>query len=161
MSPAAAAPLVLLGVLLAAPAIGDAQTVGVGPPAAARRRAVRDTALVNALNNFRVLGEREFIEEAGLRVRVVAVPGASGSARDGESDRAVHWLYVTVSGYGAFPRQRLYRVGPFFAPRLDSLTVDAGAPVAYVSYGVSPNRHQARIEARLERVRVSDAQDGS
>jgi hypothetical protein len=156
-----AARLVLFGALLAAPAASGAQTVGVGPPAAARRRAVRDTALVNALTNFRVLGEREFLEEAGLRVRVVAVPGAAGSARDGESDRPVHWLYVSVSEYGAFPKRRLYRVGPFFAPRLDSLTLDGRVPVAYVTYGVAPDRHQARLEAGLDRIRVSDARGGS
>lgn len=143
------------GLLFASAAAAAAQTVGIQPPTALRTRVVRDTGLVNALNSFELLGERVPLKGSDLSVRVLSVPGESGSAKDGESDQVVHWLYVAVSEFGELPDQRLYRLGPFFNPKLDSLVAQGRIPVAFVSYGVPPRLQRARIVATLDSVRVT------
>jgi hypothetical protein len=144
-------------VLSSVPAPGLSQTVGVQTPAAIRSRTVQDSALTNALNNFELLGERDFRRESGLMVRLLTVPGESGSARDGESDQVVSWVYIAVSEHDELPRQRLYRVGPLFNPKVDSLVIRDSIPTAFLSYGTDRKRRKARIAASLERIRIADA----
>ena len=147
----------LMAILAASPSAVFAQTVGIKPPASTRGHSVRDTALVNALNNFELLGEGVPVRGTDLAVRVLAVPGASGSAKDGESDRVVLWLYFAVSEFGELPTQRLYRFGPFFQPTLDSLVARSGVPVAYIAYGLSERRIRARIVATIDSSRIAIA----
>ena len=147
----------LVAILAASASTVFAQTVGIKPPASTRGHSVRDTALVNALNNFELLGEAVPVRGTDLAVRVLAVPGASGSAKDGESDREVHWLYFAVSEFGELPTQRLYRFGPFFEPKLDSLVARSGVPVAYIAYGLSERRIRARIVATVDSSRIAIA----
>ena len=143
------------GLVIATPAKVAGQTVGVEPPSAIRTRIVRDTGLVNALNNFVLLGQGLPVKRSDLAIRVIAVAGESGSAKDGESDRVVHWLYVSVSEFGELPGQRLYRLGPLFNPKLDSLVAQDSVPTAFVSYGAPSKRQHARIAATLDSVQVT------
>ena len=142
---------------VATPPATFAQTVGIQPPVSARGRAVRDTTLVNALNNFELLGEGSPVTGTDLAVRVLAVAGKSRSAKDEESDRVVHWVYVAVSEFGEFPTQRLFRFGPFFDPKLDSLVTHRGVPAAYLSYGLPDRRQRARIVATPDSARIAIA----
>jgi hypothetical protein len=148
---------VAVAILAATPTAVLAQTVGIHAPTSARGRRVVDTALVNALNNFELLGEAAPVKGTDLAVRVLAVAGESGSAKDDESDRVVHWLYIAVSEFGELPTQRLFRFGPFFEPKLDSLVARSAVPVAYVSYGLRDRRQRARIVATVDSSRIAIA----
>ena len=143
-------------VLLTLPVFGNlaAQTVGIRPVANSRLRPVRDTALVNALNNFELLGEARRVKGSDVAVRVFRLAGESGSAKDGESDQVIHWLYVGVSEFGEQAEQRLYRLGPFYDPKLDSLVSRDSVPVAFISYGLKSKRQHAAIVADLDSGRV-------
>jgi len=147
---------ILMGVLLPFAGESAAQTVGVEPVTLIQQRPVGDSALINAVNNFILLGEGG-APKAGtsLAVRVVEVPGETGSAKDGESDQVVSWLYIAVSEFGEAPRQSLFRLGPLFAPKLDSLVTQRDSAVAFVSYGLPAKPQHARIAVTLDRVRVT------
>src|SRR5688572_175779 len=96
-----------------------AQTVGIGTPATLRFGAVRDSALLNAVVNARLLAERDLESETGLRIRVLQIAGESSSAQSDGTDEVVHWLYVGVSEIGEIREQRAYRLGPLFNPRVE------------------------------------------
>jgi hypothetical protein len=132
-------------------------TVGVQSPIKLRAKRMSDTAHVHILADFESLGEKQFIRESGLFVRVLAVARESGSAH-GEGDEVVHDLYLIVSDYGEVREQRVYRIGPVFAPHLESLVVENRVPVAYVDYGVRSQRHRIRILLTLDGATVTSTQ---
>lgn len=143
-----------LALITALPSV-SAQTVGVSQPSKLAKRTIRDTALVNALNNSELMARHEFPRGAGLVVRVFGVPGESGSAKDGESDRVTSWLYFAVSEYGEMPEQRVYRLGPVYDPKVDSLVFRDSVPTAFISYGLRASRHKARVTVTLEALNIS------
>lgn len=131
-----------------------AQTAGGQPPGQMRSREIRDTALVNALSNVEILGEAAPVNGTQLAVRVLSLAGASGSARDGESDRVVNWLFVAISDFGEEPEQHVFRLGSFFDPKLDSLVAQGAVPIAFISYGATPKRQRAKVLVTLRSVRL-------
>ena len=148
-------PVLIAALLLAGgTSASTAQTVGVAPPASLRSRPVRDSALLNVVVNARLLAERDVERETGLIVRVSEVAGASGSAKTGESDAVVHWLYVAVSEMGELVEQRAYRVGPFYDPKVERIVAEGRIPVVYIAYGAPTARRHARIEVDLQGMRI-------
>ena len=144
-------------VALAQAAPAQAATVGADAPGALRGHRVADQDLVRVLNELDLLVNRQLLAETGLAIRIFSVPHQRGSARDGESDRVVHDLYIAVSDFGEYTSQRVYRIGPVYAPRLESLVVQKRVPVAFVSYGSNAKRRSARLAATLDGVSIRDA----
>ena len=134
----------------------SAQMIGVGSPNRLLAVRVRDSALVSAINNGDLLKEAAPVRGTFLAIRVVAVPGVSGSAQDQESDRVVSWLLIAVSEFGELPTQRLYRLGPVFAPVVDSIVAVRGSPLVFISYGVQGRRQRGEVTASLDTIMIRD-----
>jgi hypothetical protein len=130
------------------------QTVGVGAPASLRAREVRDTTLRNVVVNSVILANKNLLKEAGLSVRVIAIAGESGSAREEETDTVVSWVYLGVSEFGEMVEQHAFRLGPVYNPKVDRIVAEGRIPVVYLSYGAPKHRQFARIEIDLKGIRI-------
>jgi hypothetical protein len=132
----------------------QAQKVGIAPLSALRPAEVRDSALLNVLLNASVLAERDLDRATGLSVRVLIVPGESGSAQTEDTDEVVSWLYVGVSEFGEVVQQRAYRVGPVYDPKIDRIVAEGRTPVVYLSYGARNTRHHSRVAVDLNGIHI-------
>jgi hypothetical protein len=86
----------------------SAQTVGVEPPTAIRAASIHDTALIKASATFALLAERAPVGTV-LPVRLLSVPGESGSAKDGNnpgSARPAHCAKLDMSRALSVENQR-------------------------------------------------------
>ena len=132
----------------------NAQTVGVGAPTTLRTSEVRDTSLRNIVVNSEILADKNLLSQTGLSVRVIAIAGESGSAKEEETDTVVSWVYLGVSDFGEVVEQRAFRLGPVYDPKVDRVVAEGHTPVVYLSYGARKHRRIARIEIDLQGLRV-------
>ena len=149
------------GVGLAVPALRAQEPArGAQPVSHLRARPFSDTTLVRLLADCEFLAEKSYLREAGVFVRVLAMPRTSGSAGM-EGDQVTYDLYFIVSDFGEERDRRAYRVGPLYRPRLVRVVLEDGTPTAYVTYGTSARPRRARVQWTLERVTIGEAKPQS
>ena len=113
---------------------------------------MKDTTLANVLGTVVILRDTT-LSSSPPAIRVVAVPGFSGSAEEG-SETIVWDVYVATAEFGEGEDPSVFKVGSMYEPAVDSLVVVGRSPVAFVSYGTKDHRLHARIAVSIDSLHV-------